>query len=149
MSLLPLVLRDEAERDLDDSSMDDPTFSPGFRFSTLDGVVLIVGGAAAAGISLISMWIGVATAFAVAHFFVFCNEFRISRPLELIWAGTFAALAVLAMAQLVVWPVALTASLILTLVVIVIEARRPSYHGVAWKRLNPQLEAWWRARSRQ
>jgi hypothetical protein len=30
--------------------------------------------------------------------------------------------------------------------VVIVEMRKPSYHGVGWQRINPGLPAWWDAR---
>ena len=127
--------------------MDDPAFSPGFRFSILDGVILAIGAAATIGFAMIDPWIGIAIAFVVLHFFLFCNILRMSRPLELVWAAIFAVLAVLATAELIGWPAAFGLSLLTTLLVAVVEVRRPSYHGVVWKSVNPHLPEWWQART--
>src|SRR5262249_2513053 len=69
------------------------TFQPGFRLSALDVIVLIIGGIASAYVMTRDWWFGIAIAFVVLHFFLFCNVLRMSRPLELIWAGIFAAMA--------------------------------------------------------
>jgi hypothetical protein len=31
-------------------------------------------------------------------------------------------------------------------IVVVVEMRKPSYHGVGWKWINPGLPAWWESR---
>jgi hypothetical protein len=119
-------------------------FSPGFRLSGLDIAVLAGGVFAAAALSRFNIRLGIAVAFVVGHFFLFCNVLRLSRPPELIWAGVFAALAIAASIPAVVsWPIALSVSAALTLVLAIREFRRPSYHGVAWSWINPQLPAWW------
>jgi hypothetical protein len=103
-----------------------------------------VGGVASAYAMTIDRWFGVAIAFVVLHFFLFCNVLRMSRPLELTWAATFAALAVAAIAQgLLSWPVVFTVSSVVTVIVAFIETRRPSYHGVGWQKLNPRLPERW------
>jgi catechol 2,3-dioxygenase-like lactoylglutathione lyase family enzyme len=131
-----------------DSPMPVPEFAPGFRLSTLDVVILVVGAVAAVAVSTVDVWIGVAVAFVVAHFFLFCNVLRLSRPPELIWAACFAALAVAATARgAVTWPVAFAASVALTLVLALLELCKPSYHGVGWERVNPRLPTWWRERT--
>jgi hypothetical protein len=92
-------------------------------------------------------WTGFVIAFVVAHFFLFCNVFRMSRPLELVWAAIFVGLA----GSTVVneapgWMVTVAGSLVVTVVVIAIEMRSPAYHGIAWQRLNPKLPQWWESR---
>jgi hypothetical protein len=69
-----------------------------------------------------------------------------SRPLELIWAVIFAALAAAAISQnLLSWPMVFAISAVVTVMVAVIEMRRPSYHGVGWQKLNPRLPEWWQS----
>jgi hypothetical protein len=108
--------------------MPTPIFAPGFRLSPFDVLALLAGGAAATASATADRWTGLAVAFVVAHFFLFCNILRMSRLLELTWAAAFALAATL------------------TLVLTIIQVRRPSYHGVAWQRLNPGLPEWWSAR---
>lgn len=119
-------------------------FQPGFRLSALDIVVLIIGSAASAYAMTFDRWFGIAIAFVVLHFFLFCNVLRMSRPLELIWAGVFAALAVATFSlNLLRSPAVFAISAGVTLIVAIIEARKPSYHGVGWQKLNPRLPEWW------
>src|SRR5262245_24708936 len=115
--------------------MSERKFQPGFRLSTLDVVVLVVGGIASGYAMSVDRWFGFAIAFVVLHFFLFCNVLRMSRPRELIWAGIFAALATAAISQnLLSWPMVFAISAVVTVIVAVIEMRRPSYHGVGWQK---------------
>src|SRR5689334_24331900 len=124
--------------------MTERKFQPGFRLSALDILVLIIGGLASAYIVTFDQHLATAIAFVVLHFFLICNVLRMSRPLELIWAGMFIALAAAAISLAVPpWPIALALSSIITILLTVIETRRPSYHGVLWQKLNPHLLAWW------
>jgi hypothetical protein len=76
----------------------------------------------------------------VGHFFLFCNVFRVSRAPELVWAGVFLALAGSTIALGVPgWPATVAASLATTVVVVTLEMRKPSYHGIGWRRINPTL----------
>jgi hypothetical protein len=121
-------------------------FQPGFRLSLLDVIVLIVGGLAAAYAMTFDRWFGIAIAFVVLHFFLFCNVLRMSRPLELTWAGIFAALAIVTISlDLLSWPAVFAISSAVTVVVALIEARLPSYHGVGWQKVNPRLPEWWQS----
>ena len=121
-------------------------FQPGFRMSAIDVIVLVVGGIASAYSMTIDRWFGIAIAFVVLHFFLFCNVLRMSRPLELIWAAIFAGLAVATISQnLLSWPVVFAVSLVLTAIVAFVKMRRPSYHGVGWQKLNPRLPEWWQS----
>lgn len=128
--------------------MPERKFQPGFRLSALDVCILIVGSVASAYAVTVDPWFGIAIAFVVLHFFLFCNVLRMSRPLELIWAGIFVGLAVATISwKLLSWPVAFAIASVVTLIVAVIETRRPSYHGVGWRKLNPRLPEWWESRN--
>jgi hypothetical protein len=124
-----------------------PIFSPGFRLSVRDGVVLLVGCA-------VSLWLPEGfkpfrwvVLVAVGHFFLFCNVFRISRALELIWAAIFILATIGAEAfSFFGWPVISIAIGVTTVGVVACEMRKPSYHGICWKRINPRLREWWDAR---
>jgi hypothetical protein len=123
-------------------------FTPGFRLSMFDAVILVVGLGAAMGLALVVWWWGFLVAFVLGHFFLFCNAFRLSRPLELIWAGAFMALAAPSIiAGMPGWPITSALSLVVTLVVAIVEMRKPSYHGVGWQRINPALPAWWKSQA--
>jgi acyl carrier protein len=116
----------------------DPTFQPGFRISKFDGVVLLIG--AFATIFALDFFgpVGLLFAFIFGHFFLFCNVMRISRSLELIWSGIFLVLAGgAALLETPSWSTAIVAALVVTLIVIGLEMRKPSYHGVLWQRINP------------
>ena len=122
-------------------------FQPGFRISALDGIILAVGAIASAVMWTQVWWAGFVIAFVVGHFFLFCNVVRLARPLELTWGGIFVALA----ASTIVfdrptWPVTIAGSLAVTVTFIVLEMRKPSYHGALWKTLNPGLLQWWEQR---
>jgi hypothetical protein len=123
-----------------------PEFKPGFRFSGFDALILAVGGFGAWQAGARHGSAGFVIAFAVGHFFLFCNVFRISRRLELLWAGFF---LILARSTIVsghpTWTTTALVLLAATGVVITIELRKPSYHGIAWNRFNPNLRQWWEA----
>jgi hypothetical protein len=106
-----------------------------------------VGGTAAAIVlSTFVWWWAFVPAFVLAHFFLFCNVVRMARPLELVWAGGFVVLAGATVAfETPGWLVTALVSLLVTVVVVVVEMRKPSYHGVGWQRINPKLPAWWEA----
>lgn len=121
-----------------------PPFRPGFRISAVDAAVLVAGSAGAAVAAQAEWWMGAVVAFVVGHFFLFCNVFRVARPLELAWAALFLAMAGSTITTgMPGWPATLAASLAATVVVIVVQVRRPSYHGIAWQRINPALPEWW------
>lgn len=102
--------------------------------------------AAVAGVAVwpTAGWISFIIAFVLTHFFLFCNVFRVSRPLELAWSGLFIALTycTIRFGQ-PAWLVSIALSLLATVVAIALTMRRPSYHGVFWKSINPTLREWW------
>ena len=119
-------------------------FSPGFRISSLDLFVLVAGVAGVVALGAVTWWYGLVVGIVLAHFFLFCNVFRVSRPLELLWAGAFVALT----AATVLWGVpgwwpTTIGSLCVAALVVAVEMRKPSYHGVGWQRVNPGLPGWW------
>jgi lysylphosphatidylglycerol synthetase-like protein (DUF2156 family) len=119
-------------------------FRPGFRFSPLDAGALVSAG-------LLAWWAGSRmpiagffVLFVVVHFFLFCNVFRISRRSELVWAGTLILLVtVTSFTTFPGWRWTIPMSLLLTIVLVVLEMRKPSYHGIGWRRINPNLQKWW------
>lgn len=130
-----------------ESNVSRPEFKPGCRLSALDICVLFCGTVGSVVAWQWVWWVGFVIAFVVAHFFLFCNVFRISRPLELVWAAAFVTLAGNTLVnEAPSWMNTIVGSLIVTVVVIAIEMCRPSYHGIAWQRLNPRLPQWWESR---
>ena len=122
-----------------------PTFSPGFRLSSLDIAILIIGCLGGVSLLWIERWLAIAVWYVVAHFFLFCNVLRMARSLELVWAVIFVCLAATAATlSWIPWPAVFGGSLLTTALIATIEARKPSYHGVGWQRLNPNLPEWWR-----
>ena len=86
----------------------------------------------------------VITGFAVGHFFLFCNVFRIERKPELHWAGLFVSLTTLnVLIGFPGWPATLGISLGASAGLILMEMRKANYHGIGWKRINPDLPKWW------
>ncbi len=126
--------------------MPSPKFQPGFRLSPLDIGVLIGGTILAVVLWQQTWWIGFVVAFVVGHFFLFCNVVRMARPLELVWSAVFVALAgATVMADAPGWLITAAMSLVATVIVVIIEMRKPSYHGIGWRRINPSLPEWWEA----
>ncbi len=127
--------------------MKQAVFAPGFRLSVVDIFVLIGGTTAAIFLSIYVWWWGFVSAFVLVHFFLFCNVVRMARPLELIWGGVFVLLATATIAfETPGWLATALVALLVTVIVVVVEMRKPSYHGLGWKRINPGLPAWWEAR---
>lgn len=124
--------------------MQERRFEPGFRISGFDRAILFGG---VVGMIAGAMWdwrCGFFVGFAVGHFFLFCNVFRIRRAPELVWAGTFIALSACNLFTGVPgWPGTILGALALTVFLIGRELKMPWYHGVGWKRVNPGLRGWW------
>jgi hypothetical protein len=120
-------------------------FKPGFRLSIIDCVVLLIGAVAAISLARLIPWLAFCIAFVLGHFFLFCNVFRLARPLELAWAGLFclSAYCTVLLGQ-PGWTLTTVDSLVATAAVVAIEMRKPSYHGVLWQSINPNLSEWWR-----
>ena len=121
-------------------------FKPGFRISVLDACFIGIATVGALYAARFELVLGIGIAFVVAHFFLFCNVFRIARRLELIWASFFIVSMGLTMTTSEPgWSVSFFSSALLAIVVIAYSMRQPSYHGLGWKFLNPGLLQWWDA----
>lgn len=124
--------------------MPTPEFKPGFRFSFFDAVFLVLGALGAFLIDPGFGWPSFCVGFVVGHFFLFCNVFRISRDLELIWVVVFLILALLTLTTgTPTWLGTALLSLVTTGIVVGVGIWKPSYHGVGWQRWNPDLRRWW------
>ena len=127
--------------------MKQSAFAPGFCLSFVDGFVLLGGVAGIVILSMFVWWWGFVLGFVLGHFFLFCNVVRMARPLELFWSGVFVALAgATIVLETPCWLVTALLSLVVTGIVVAVEMRKPSYHGVGWKWINPGLPAWWESR---
>jgi len=125
-------------------------FAPGFRMSARDAVVLIVGAGLAIALGSRLWQAGAVTAFAAGHFFLFCNVFRIERKPEIHWAALFVSLTTInVITGFPGWPATFGISLGTSAGLIIFEMRKPNYHGIGWKRINPELPAWWNAQINQ
>lgn len=118
-------------------------FRPGFRFSPLDGLVLVVGLVGAIAAWRYSVDLSVLGAAAVLHFFLFCNVFRVARRPELVWSGVFVCCAYMRVVMGMSWIVVGGIVSAATLAVVWREIRKESYHGVLWRFVNPGLRTWW------
>jgi len=122
-------------------------FQPGFRLSEMDVGIILLGVCVSVLLGRFDERLGMMVLFVLAHFFLFCNVLRMSRPLELIWAGFFVLLAgstfYFGFPQ---WNITMAAMLGMTLILVFIQCLLPSYHGVLWRKINPNLEQWWAAR---
>jgi hypothetical protein len=119
-------------------------FAPGFRISFSDVAVLIIG-------IFVSFLIGrrywplsMIVLVVLGHFFLFCNVFRLSRSLELAWAGAFLLFLGLKIdSDFMSWEMTMALIICVTHIVVICEMKKPSYHGILWWRINPNLKDWW------
>lgn len=119
-------------------------FLPGFRVSLVDALVLIAGTTGSATLTAESPDAAVLVAMPVLHFFLFCNVFRIKRRKELIWAAIFViSSALFVVYQMFSATFLIIANFLVAVLLISLETREPDYHGIFWRRLNPDLEKWW------
>jgi hypothetical protein len=119
----------------------------GWRFSGADAVALVIFGATAVALRIAEFPMWWIVPFAVLHFFLFCNIFRVRRNLEITCAGLF-ILNVTGwfLAGRDGWLFPLLSQLPATIAVIAWEMRSPAYHGILAERLNPQLNEYLAAR---
>ena len=126
--------------------MPNASFQPGFRCSIFDALILATGLLGAFWLRSHGPWLGFVIAFVVGHFFLFCNVFRISRVLELVWTTIYIAVTLfIVRSHAASWTPMALLPLVTTVFVIGIELRKPSYHGIGWQRINPDLPEWWEA----
>jgi hypothetical protein len=119
-------------------------FRPGFRISKIDVAVLLLGALGATSVARFDESLGFALAFTVAHFFLFCNVLRMARSLELSWAALFVLLAASTLLHgMPSWGHTFAVMLCVTLIFAALQLHKPSYHGIFWKRINPNLPQWW------
>lgn len=109
------------------------------RFSFTDFVVLVVATLGAWQLFKFGhplWWIVVAV---VGHFFLFCNVFRVRRTFELWWAVVFVVnvSACFALGNIDWWPT-MGFQLPVTIIVICLELRSGSYHGIGARWINPK-----------
>lgn len=119
-------------------------FRPGFRISEVDVGVVILGILGSVLLGRLDDMLGIAMLFVLAHFFVFCNVLRLGRLLELVWAALFVLLAgSTLLVGVPAWGFTFILMLAVTVVLAVVQVFRPSYHGVLWRQINPDLPQWW------
>lgn len=112
----------------------------GFRLSLVDVLVLVVSTAVTIWLwrqNFPAWWL---VPMVIGHFFLFCNVIRLRRNLELFWAVVFLGNVGWWMAQgSLDWQMPLVWQLPLTLALVLIEMKSSRYHGIAARKLNPQL----------
>ncbi len=130
--------------------MTSPGFSPGFRFSLSDATVLLAGVCGSIFFGMKVWYAGFIIAFTVAHFFLFCNVFRIERKPELLWGGLFTTLVIATVKfDFPGWPATIALSSGMTIFLLHREMKKPGYHGIGWQKINPQLQSWWQEKYKQ
>ena len=118
-------------------------FKPGFRISRIDLLVLAIGALLAGYCYPHSKVVSLIIIFTVGHFFLFCNVTRMSRVPELIWSSIFLCFAGLSVSTgHPSWLITFSLSTAVTLILILLEIRKPCYHGIFWQILNPNLPNW-------
>lgn len=123
-----------------------PLRTAGARLSVVDAV--FIAAAAAATVFLKerlgdTVWV---IPFAVGHFFLFCNVFRVRRSYELAWvAALFLNIGAWALVGRFSWPLVLAAQAPFTLAAIGLEMRSREYHGIGCRRINAaHIDEWLR-----
>lgn len=125
------------------------SFDPGPRLSGTDAAVLLVMAAVTLAVWPVSSEASLWAATAFVHFALFCNVFRVALRRELIWSASFVALLVASLGTgRVPSGIAIPVAFFLGALVIAIETTQPSYCGLFWRRINPELPRWWSAQRR-
>ena len=123
--------------------MSNPNFQPVFRILKHDIPFIIIGLFFMAYFFNSNFDLSLISFFAVSHFFLFCNIFRIRRKPELLWAGVYVLLCYLKnFTYFNNWLLPIGLSISLSSLLIFLETKHPSYHGVFWRKFNPKLESW-------
>ena len=118
-------------------------FNPGSRLSKIDILFIFISVISAIYLYAYSVVLSFCIFFVVGHFFWFCNITRMSRKPELIWACVFTAFSITTVKfGLPGWFYTFVISLLVTAILTVLEIHKPSYHGIYWKKLNPELPSW-------
>lgn len=110
----------------------------GIRFSLPDGIVI--------AITILITWyfwenwnsVVLMLPVVLGHFFLFCNVFRIHRKYELIWASSFVINCLFWVVFMgnFSWTAILLTQSPMTLILILLGIRHPTYHGIFARRIN-------------
>jgi hypothetical protein len=113
----------------------------GFRFSAIDALALAAFGALAAGLSRIGSSLWWMVVIVAAHFFLFCNVFRVARRRELLWAAVFILnVATWLLSGRLDWFNVMACQLPVTTGVIAWEIKNARYHGIFADHFNANLK---------
>lgn len=125
-------------------------FKPGFRFSVFDAIILVIASCLALFLNSYNYLYSVLVVFIILHFFLFCNIVRMSRIPELIWASFFLCTFYLHLKLSVLsFNMALVSCILVTSILVFLESRKPSYHGIFWQKVNPKLPDWFAESQKQ
>jgi hypothetical protein len=109
----------------------------GFRFSRSDAVAIALALLGTVALWSLSRDLALLMAAVPAHFFLFCNVFRIHRRLEYAWSGVFVVnVAAHQLTRGLVWWQVILVQAPVTLSVLVVALRSRSYHGVFARVIN-------------
>ncbi|NUN51955.1 MAG: hypothetical protein HUU06_04075 [Planctomycetaceae bacterium] len=109
--------------------------SHGIRFSVVDGIVLVVGSALTWPLWRFIGPFALLLPVTLVHFFLFCNVFRIRRPAELLWGAVFLVnFSGWALSGAFSWWPVLSIQSAVTVAILVVETRHPTYHGIFSRR---------------
>lgn len=117
----------------------------GFRFSVIDGIAIALCGLGMGGAwNLLAEFVWILP-FALGHFFLFCNIFRVRRSFELAWVAVFFAnFGAWYMLGEFNWLGVIGVQTPVTLLAIGAEMRSPRYHGIFSRRINGRIEEYLR-----
>ena len=117
-------------------------FKPGFRLSIMEFMFFVIMAAATWALMGVNGYCAWMAMFSAVMFFHFCNIFRIRRLPELVWATCYVVAGIVGyMMELSVW-VVIGGLYALGLGIIAHEFKRPDYHGILWRSINPKLPEW-------
>ena len=128
-----------------ESKIDDNNgFHPGFRMNLIDTFILLLGITSWYFYHFMEVAYAQIPTFVIFIFFLYCNTFRIRRAPEFVWASIFTSLSICSI-YLDTPSLNLTflIGLFIALAIIAYEMKQPSYHGILWEKINPNLKTWW------
>ncbi len=117
-------------------------FNPGFRLSLTDIIFIIVAITIDIVAAFYSIPVAVILFLPVVQFFLFCNVFRVRRTPEILWCLLYMITVGIYLVYDLNLYIPLGSGLLIGAVFIIFEMRHPSYHGILWKHINPDLPAW-------